>query len=115
MGFNYYRKATIITFIDFATNTVGLGLLRVATGATVVPAFKKVWLERYPRPSVFHTDQGKQYTSLELLRFCDSLGIRKTFSSVYNPTSNSLSERINWGLAVGLRVLKGSEIKEVLP
>ena len=46
--------------------------------------------------------------------FCKSQGIRKTFSSIYNPTSNALSERINQNLAVGLRILKGNTIEQAL-
>ena len=56
--FNEDGKAMVITFIDFATRVVGLGILRNSRGKHVIQALKQVWLEIYPVPKVFHTDQG---------------------------------------------------------
>ena len=107
-------KASIITLIDFFSRTIALDCLERTRGIDVVESFQKGWLSKYPTPTALHSDQGPQFTSDRLLSFCSQNNIRKTFSSAYNPSSNSKSERINQSLKVGLRILRGERIQMAL-
>ena len=103
-------KAFIISFVDFCTRTVRLQLLNRTKGTNVIAAFKNCWLSQYPTPKILYSDQGPQYTSIALKEYCKNKGIRKTHSSVYNPTSNAISERLNQTLALCLRLYQGTNI-----
>ena len=79
-----------------------------------INSFVNCWLSKYPKPETLHTEKGPQFTSIELFNFCPQNSIKKTFSSVFNPTSNALSEHINVKIAEWLRRLPGINIEEIL-
>ena len=103
----------LITFIDFYTRFVAIKALKEIKGADVVEALKTCWLNRFEKPQYFHSDQGPQYLSKEFNKFCREKGILRTYSNKYNPTANSLSERINQTIGNGLRLLQGNYIHDV--
>ena len=43
----------------------------------------------------FISDQGKEYTSRKIKKFCNKYGIKKVFSPPYNPENNGIAERFN--------------------
>ncbi|KAG0434444.1 hypothetical protein DMUE_5182 [Dictyocoela muelleri] len=55
----------------------------------------------------------KYNTSDDTKRFFSNLNIQQIFSSPYNPTCNSLSERINKSISDILTINKGLEIKNI--
>ena len=107
-------KGYILTFIDWATRTIELDILKRTKGTDIVNSIKRCWLNRHPKPEVLHSDQRPQFTSVALLNFCCGNEISKYFSSVYNPTSNFLSERINVRVAEAFHIYKGRAAHEIL-
>ncbi len=75
---------------------------------------KNYWLSEFPTPKSILTDQGRSFISVEFMEFCQALGIHYRNTSGYNPTGNSISERINQTLLNGIRILKGLKFSEVL-
>ena len=43
--------------------------------------------------------------------FCNALKIKHVFTSAYNPTSNSVSERVDQAISLALNVNKGIDIE----
>lgn len=60
------------------------------------------------------TDQGKQYTSHEFRKFLIRYNIKHITTTAYNPTGNSISERINQEIGKGLRALRNLTIGDAI-
>ncbi|KRH91841.1 putative LTR transposable element, partial [Pseudoloma neurophilia] len=75
------------------------------------------WLSNCPVPKTFLSDNGTNYSSHVVSSFLNKRGIKQIFTSVYNPTGNSLSERINSDIILCLKIYRGwdlSLIKEAI-
>ena len=68
----------------------------------ILKYYKKVWVASHPLCSKW------------LSIFCNNNNIKQRFSSPYNPTGNSISERINMGIGHILRIEEGKDINDVL-
>ena len=113
--FSSFGKINLITFSDIFSRFTKVFVLEESTGKEVSEIFEKNWTNQYGVPKILLSDRGPQYTSTDLKRVTDRLKITRSFSSPYNPTSNSVSERINQTIAVVLRINKGKNIMDVLP
>ena len=51
------------------------------------------WISIFGPPEKIHSDRGTKFTSKHFQDMCIEYGIRKTFSSPYNPMGNSIVER----------------------
>ncbi len=72
------------------------------------------WIKLYGSPTHLLTDQGKQFVSNNLLELCAKLNINKVFSTTYNPTGNSIAERINGTITTSLLTLKNLSFKNAV-
>ena len=50
---------------------------------------------RYGIPHQFISDNGKQFDNKEMQKFCEALGIKRSFDVVYHPKMNEQTEAIN--------------------
>ena len=89
-------------------------LLFKISGEEIVSAFKEVWLDSFGKPEYFLSDQGRQYVSVALQKYLQSLQIKQRFAAIYNPTCNSITERTNQQIGNVLRVMRGRPIQEVM-
>ncbi|WP_438544757.1 reverse transcriptase domain-containing protein [Clostridium sp.] len=96
-------KIFILTVIDRASRWTELGILTKITAEKVVETLKKIWLDKHPKPSTILSDRGKQYTSVHFRTTMKRMNIDHFCTTPYNPTGNSLSERINQTLGFILR------------
>ncbi|KRH91747.1 hypothetical protein M153_280460001, partial [Pseudoloma neurophilia] len=53
------------------------------------------------------SDNASYYKSKKFSQFLKNLNIEQKFSSVFNPTGNSLSERINSDILLVFKIYKG--------
>ena len=70
--------------------------------ATISKLFNKQWLSRYPRPNSITYDNGSEF-KLHFRSLCDTYGIKRKATSVKNPQSNAILERIHGVLGNMLR------------
>ncbi|KAG0435490.1 Transposon Tf2-6 polyprotein, partial [Dictyocoela muelleri] len=104
-------KLFIITFTDRCSRYSKCYFTTNVTSKEMQKAFKKSWLNNFNPPDTFLSDNAKYYTSNNTYEYFKSLNIRQVFASPYNPTCNSLSERINSTISNILRIYKGWNIK----
>ena len=73
------------------------------------------WISRFGKPVSILSDNGSQYTGRFFEEFCLSQGIKHYFSSPYNLTGNSISERIKQTIGNILRIEKGKLLEDIIP
>ena len=69
--------------------------LKNHTAATVAEVFTTQWCEEYGEPMQVHTDQGAEFESRIIKELCKLLGIEKTRTVAFKPSSDGLVERYN--------------------
>jgi transposase InsO family protein len=84
---------------------------------TVMDAFHNNWLCCYPRPIQVNFDYGSEFKSV-FKEMCDSLGIKCSPTTSYNPQGNSVVERIHQVMGNMLRAFEledrtGIELKTI--
>ncbi|KAG0435475.1 Retrovirus-related Pol polyprotein from transposon 17.6, partial [Dictyocoela muelleri] len=104
-------KLFIITFTDRCSRFTRIHFTTKITSKKLQNAFKKEWLNHFPKPTTILSDNGKCYKSCDTQKFFNDLNIKPIFSSPYNPTGNSISERINGTISNILKIYKGWDIK----
>lgn len=107
-------KVFIFTFTDRFSRFSRLFVSKGISSKDLIKAFKEVWLNRFPTPKTFLSDQGKCYKGNEFAYFCNKNKIKQIFTSIYNPTGNSISERINSIILSCLRIYDTGSLKNVI-
>ncbi len=73
------------------------------TGRESVQVLEDTWLSRYPKPVRLIFDQGKEYRNIDFESFLISMGIKGCPSTVKNPQSNAIVERVHGTMKNSLR------------
>ncbi|KAG0417629.1 Gag-Pro-Pol polyprotein [Dictyocoela roeselum] len=76
----------------------------------ITKAFEDSWINKFGAPSKFLSDQGRQYIASEFKNLLKSYKIKHVLSSPYNPTCNSISERINSTILQVCRLNRGKSL-----
>lgn len=103
------NKLFILTITDRCTRWSEVYRLRNLKSTEIIRHFR-TWLEKHPIPESCLTDQGRQYISKEFNNFLEENKIKHVLATAYNPTGNSISERINQTIS---RVLQTSQHQKV--
>ena len=53
----------------------------------------------------FKSDNGREYNNSRIKKFCRKMGIKKIFSTPYNPQNNGIAERYNQTLQNATKTL----------
>lgn len=106
-------KIFIITITDRCTRFSKIKISPNCTGKEVKKSLS-TWLKEFKPPKNILSDQGKGYRSKDFNQFCLENNIIHIYSSIYNPTGNSISERINQQINECMRIYKGACIKEFI-
>ena len=89
-----HGKFFIIAITDvFTRYTLFSPVIRIRS-QEVICAIEK-WFKKFGKPAEIFTDNGTQYSSTEFRKFCMDNNIKHKQSSVFNPTGNAVSERVN--------------------
>ena len=75
---------------------------------------KNGWIKSHGAPVQLVSGRGSHNISAFFQRKCREQNNRQIFTSPYNPTSNSISERVNQTIAFQLRDQKGRKLEDVL-
>ena len=78
---------------------------RNQTAATVARVLVDRWFSTFGVPERLHSDQGKAFESKIVTELCKLYNVKKTRTSPYNPTGNSITERFNNTLHLLLKTL----------
>ncbi|KAG0436138.1 Transposon Tf2-9 polyprotein [Dictyocoela muelleri] len=112
------RKLYVITITDICTRFTKIKIIKKITSKTVFKALKEIWFERYGNPNKLLTDHGKQYVSKYFNSAISERGIKLKQSTIFNPTGNAISERINKTINEIMRMysfkLKNKEIENMI-
>ena len=81
--------------INPATNWFEIKQIKSKDAATVANMVEQTWLTRYPWPIIIQFDQGKEFLAKFAEMITNDYGIKQKPSSVRNPQSNAIIERIH--------------------
>ncbi|KAG0430132.1 Transposon Tf2-6 polyprotein [Dictyocoela muelleri] len=103
------NKLFIITFTDRCSRFTRIKFISEISSKCMQKAFKEEWLNHFQPPKTLLSDNGKCYTSQSSKEFFKSYNIKQIFTSPFNPTGNSISERLNQSISDVLRILKAGK------
>lgn len=106
-------KFYILTITDRATRWTECFHLKTLQPKEVVKHFEK-WIRNNSSPETLLTDQGRTYLSEEFTRYIKAKQIQPIRTSPYNPTGNSISERLNQTITRVLQVSEPTTIKKII-
>ena len=92
-----------LTCIDPVSNVVEAIRIRNKTSEHVAEQFENCWLSRYPRPMKCVHDNGGEFIGWNFQTMLTRAGIRSRPTSVKNPQSNAVCERMHKTVADILR------------
>jgi hypothetical protein len=87
-----------LTCIDPVSNLVELVRIENKTAAHVDMLFANIWLSRYLKPSRCVHDNGGKFISADFIRILVVNGIKDVPTTVKNPQSNAICERMQYNL-----------------
>ena len=88
-------KFKALTIIDQATTLSELVRIDTKTSANITMQFENHWLARYPRPMSCIYDPGSEFIGAPFQQCLRRNGIESAPSSVKNPQSNAVCERLH--------------------
>ncbi len=108
------EKWFVVSFVDIFSRYTALELVERITGEVICETFERRWINFFPLTKKFLSDNGRQYTSIVLKNFLEKSGIQHVFTTPYNPTANSIAERLNQDIDKGFSILKGSQARGIV-
>merc|ERR1711893_296132 len=93
----------ILVVGGYATKWLEAYLLLDHKAATVATCLVNNFISRFGIPRQIHSDQGRDFESSLFSQMCQLLGIDKTRTSPWQPSSNGYIERLNATLQAMLR------------
>lgn len=95
----------VLVLIDHFTRWVNISAAKRMTVDEVTRVLLEQWIPAHGVPGTLLSDNGPQFVAEALLRVCESMGIRKIYSSPYYPQGNSVVESFMRTLRKGLAAL----------
>ena len=100
------KKVHAITMIDDATGWPEISQLEEKKSYHLSRKFDAQWLCRYPRPKRVVYDNGGEFVGKEFQELLCSYGVDRVPTTVMNPQSNGIKERIHLTMADMLQTMK---------
>ncbi|KAG0420319.1 Transposon Tf2-9 polyprotein, partial [Dictyocoela roeselum] len=108
-----HDKFYILILTDLYSRYTKSKILWSITSRQICKAFQENWINKYGPPKNCLSDNGRQFTSKEFEDFLSKNNINHIKTAPYNPTGNSIVERINQEVGVILRIVRGKSINEI--
>jgi hypothetical protein len=99
------EKIQALTIMDKATGWPEFVAIKNKTSYHIALLFDSEWLCRYPRPSKVVYDNGTEFTGYEFQELLQSYGIKAVSTTVRNPRSNGVIERVHLTMGDMLRTI----------
>jgi hypothetical protein len=84
-----------VTCIDPVSNLVEISRIQNKSAAHVGMIFENTWLARYPRPERCVHDNGGEFIGADFQRILEINGVHDVPTTVKNPQSNAICERMH--------------------
>jgi RNase H-like domain found in reverse transcriptase/Reverse transcriptase (RNA-dependent DNA polymerase)/Integrase zinc binding domain/Retroviral aspartyl protease len=84
-----------VTMIDPATGWLEIKEIPNKKAITIAETVEQVWLTRYPKPQVLNFDRGSEFMAEFAEMITNDYGIVRKGSTVRNPQSNAIIERVH--------------------
>jgi transposase InsO family protein len=104
----------LLVITDVCSRWTAIFPLKKVTSKTIFRYIKTKWIEKYGSPTEIISDQGRQFISKYFTDRIKEHGIKHVLCSTYNPTGNSIVERVNQSIGNVLRCSKHVTFKEAL-
>ena len=103
-----------LTMVDKATSWPEIAQADEKDAELIARLFDREWLCRYPRPKKVVHDNGGEFTGFEFQEMLSSYGIEAAPTTIKNPRSNSVAERMHLTMGDMLRTMEfeGPDWKE---
>jgi hypothetical protein len=108
-GKSTIEKIQALTIMDKATGWPEFVAIHNKTSQTIALSFDSEWLCRYPRPAQAIYDNGGEFTGQEFQELLESYGIKPLATTVRNPRSNGVIERVHLTMGDMLRTMTFSD------
>jgi hypothetical protein len=95
-----------LTCIDPVSNLVEIQRILNKSAAHVGTIFENLWLARYPRPLRCVHDNGGEFIGADFQRVLEINGVKDVPTTIKNPQSNAICERMHQTAANVLRTLE---------
>ena len=96
------RKKYMLVMVDKLTKWIEAKLVKMAESGPVIDFISGV-VHRYGVPHSIITDNGSNFTANEVKTWCDNMGIKLNYASVYHPQTNGQVERANGLIMSGIK------------
>lgn len=97
-------NSMVFVAIDHFTKYMFLKPLKKATSAAIIQYLEETIFHQFGVPQFIHSDNGKQFVSVQLSEFLKIYGVQHIKTAFYSPQANT-SERTNREFLVKLRIL----------
>ncbi|WCJ39829.1 hypothetical protein M5689_020786 [Euphorbia peplus] len=97
------QRKFVVLAIDHFTKWVKASAIATITSANIIKFLRTNILERFGIPHSFLTDNGRQFDCAEFDDFSADWGIKRKFTSVAHPQTNSLTEVTNRTVLEGIK------------
>ncbi|KAG0420547.1 hypothetical protein EQH57_0105 [Dictyocoela roeselum] len=108
------RFFSILVVTDMFTRYTEIAIIFDTHAETIVNAIEKIWLSKHPVPLRCITDNGRQFLSAQFKNFIVNKNMEHILCAPNNPTGNSIVERVNKEIGVGLRLSRGMSLDKLL-
>ena len=98
-----------INCIDTVTNFVEIIRIRCKNSSHIAHKFSNCWLSRFPKPNYCIHDSGREFIGHEFQNLLTQAGIIKRQTTVKDPQSNEICERMHQTIADILRLLNATD------
>jgi len=104
-GKSTVEKIMALTIMDKATGWPEFVAIKNKTSYHISILFDSEWLCRYPRPAKVVFDNGTEFTGQEFQELLESYGIKAVPTTVRNPRSNGIIERVHLTMGDMIRTM----------
>ena len=105
------HKKKYLLMVDTFTKWIEDKPVKTAEAGPVIDFISGV-VHRYGVPHSIITDNGSNFTADEVKTWCDNLGIKLDYASVYNPQTNGQVEQANGLIMRGIKPRLVRSLKE---
>ena len=107
------KKLICLTAVCAATKWFEIQPMKKIDSSLAKETFETMWLNRYPKPERVVHDNGKEFNGAIFQEMLKERGIKSVPTTVRNPQSNSVVERIH-GILNNIARVSGAPVHEVL-
>ncbi|KAG0420247.1 Retrovirus-related Pol polyprotein from transposon 17.6 [Dictyocoela roeselum] len=106
------KEFYILVITDMFSRYTEIKFIKNIYSSFVCSALEEMWLEKHYIPEKCLSDNGRQFKSKNFQDLMNKHNINHISTSPYNPTGNSVVERMNREITIALRLSRGLSLRE---